>query len=201
MFSRQTIQNWTRRFWSVIGSVSIRTKIIGIILGLVVLLGVGLTVFVRRSLRDAMIHELELLAVSVSRDLASRSTDLILVNNTYALYGLVQETRENYPDIRYILILNENGQPLVHTFGGGLPGGLLEANSSTDTKSYSIFAFDSPDGRILDVAVPIFDGRAGVARVGFSETSITRTVNLVTSQLLLATLLVSTIGIIITTQG
>lgn len=196
MFSRHALQTWARRFWAVAGAVSIRTKILGIILGLVVLLGVGLTVFVRQSLHRALHDELALLAVSAASDLASRSTDLILVNNLYALYELTQETRQNYPDIRYILILDKNGQPLVSTFGNALPAGLLQANQPAPSERYHLFSFNSPEGWVLEAAVPIFDGRAGIARVGFSEASIIRTVNLVTSQLLLATLLVSTIGIL-----
>jgi signal transduction histidine kinase len=196
MVSRQTWLVWKRRFWAVAGAVSIRAKILGIILGLVILLGVGLTAFVRQSLHRAMHSELELLAVSVTSDLASRSTDLILVNNLYALYELTQKTRQNYPDIRYILILDKNDQPLVSTFGNALPAGLLQANQPSPEEPYRLFAFNSPEGWVLDAAVPIFDGRAGMMRVGFSETSITRTVNAVTSQLLLATLLVSTIGIL-----
>ena len=195
MNSGQILKQWAQRFWAIAGSVSIRMKIIGIILGLVILLGVGLTFFVRQSLDKAMSNELETLAVSVARDLASRSTDLILVNNVYALYNLVLETQLNYPDIRYILILDANNQALVHTFGNGLPGGLIEANPLSLDKDYSVYSFNSPDGRVWDIAAPIFDGRAGVARVGFSEASIQRTVNLVTTQLLLATLLVSTIGV------
>ena len=39
MVSRQTWRMWTRRFWAVAGAVSIRAKILGIILGLVILLG------------------------------------------------------------------------------------------------------------------------------------------------------------------
>lgn len=196
MFSRRLLQSWTRRFWAIAGAVSIRTKIIGIILGLVILLGSGLTLFVRQSLHEAMSRELETLAESVTHDLASRSTDLILVNNVYALYDLVQETQRNYPDIRYILILDTNNQALVHTFGSGLPGGLIEANLPSAGERYRAFAFNTAEGRVLDTAVPIFDGRAGVARVGFSEVSIQRTLNMVTTQLLLATLLVSTIGLV-----
>ena len=196
MIGQQTLQVWSQRFWAVAGAVSIRTKILGIILGLVILLGVGLTVFVRQSLHRALHDELKLLAISVTSDLASRSTDLILVNNLYALYELTQETRQNYPDIRYILILDKNGQPLVSTFGNALPAGLLEANFPSPQERYRLFSFYSPEGWVLDAAVPIFNGRAGLVRVGFSETSINRTVNLVTSQLLLATLFVSTIGIL-----
>jgi signal transduction histidine kinase len=44
--------------------------------------------------------------------------------------------------------------------------------------------------------VPIFEGRAGTARVGVSDAQVQQTLNAITGQLLLTTMLVSTIGII-----
>jgi signal transduction histidine kinase len=47
----------------------------------------------------------------------------------------------------------------------------------------------------MDIAAPIFNGRAGVARVGLSEARIASTVQTITAQLLLATAIVSVLGI------
>ncbi|MFO7624655.1 MAG: hypothetical protein R6V73_09915, partial [Anaerolineales bacterium] len=117
-------QPWFDRFWQIAGAVSVRAKITGIILGLVLMLGVGVIPVVRQALHEAMIHELEARAISVAHDLASRSTDLILINNLYALQQLIVETQANHPDIRYVFILDPQGQVLVHTFGDGFPSGL-----------------------------------------------------------------------------
>ncbi len=183
------------RLWQIISAVSIRTKILGIVLGLVVLLGVGTTLVARDTLMYVMEQELELRAISAANDLASRAVDPILVNNLYALHLLTRETQSNYPDIRYAFVLDTTGQVLAHTFDGGFPAGLIEANGPNQAGAYHVAVLETNEGRVWDAAAPIFDGRAGTVRIGFSEAPLRRTIDVTTSQLLLATLLVSAFGI------
>jgi signal transduction histidine kinase len=188
-------QPWLDKLWAIAGAVSVRTKLVGIILGLVLLLGLGITLVVRHSLHQAMLHELEGRAISVTHDIASRSTDLILINNLFALHQLINETQANHPDIRYIFIQDPGGYVLVHTFGEGFPAGLSLAAEYEFGSPHNVRSLNTTDGPVLDVAVPIFEGRAGTARIGFSDMVVRRTVAGVTSQMLLATLLVSTVGL------
>ncbi len=188
-------QPWFDRFWSIAGAVSVRAKITGIIMGLVLLLAAGVILVVRQSLHQAMIHELEARAISVTHDLANRSTDLILINNLYALQQLILETQANHSDIRYIFIVDPDGHVLVHTFGDGFPAGLTSINGPMLEDTHQVSFLDTTEGPVLDVAVPIFGGQAGTARVGFSDLVLRRTMSSVTSQMLLATLLVSTLGV------
>jgi signal transduction histidine kinase len=143
-----------------------------------------------------MVHELEARAISVTHDLASRSTDLILTNNLYALQQLILETQANHPDIRYIFVIDPGGNVLVHTFGDGFPAGLTTVNGPAMEGDHQVSFLDTTEGQVLDVAVPVFGGQAGTARVGFSDLVVRRTMSSVTSQMLLATLLVSTIGLV-----
>jgi signal transduction histidine kinase len=191
----QVWRKWAGIFWNFAGAVSVRTKMVGIILGLVLILGMGITLVVRQTLQRAMLHELELRAISVTHDLANRSTDLILINNLYALHQLIHATQANHADIRYIFIVDEEGYVLAHTFGDGFPAGLTQANSINSVDNYTSRILDTTEGPVLDVAVPVFEGRAGIARIGFSDLLVRRTVSGVTSQILLATLLVSTAGV------
>jgi len=188
-------RSWRERFWSIAGAVSVRTKILGILLGLVSVLGLGITLDMRASLERVMIAELEARAISVAHDLAVRSTDLILVNDLYSLYQLLRDTQINHPDVRYTFILGSDGNVLVHTFGPGFPIVLLEANNVQPEQDYQTTVLQTTEGRVWDVAVPIFAGQAGTARVGFSDSALRRTVGEVTTRLLLNTLLVSTVGI------
>jgi signal transduction histidine kinase len=193
-------QPWFDRFWQIAGAVSVRAKITGIILGLVLMLGVGVIPVVRQALHEAMIHELEARAISVAQDLASRSTDLILINNLYALQQLIVETQANHPDIRYVFILDPQGQVLVHTFGDGFPSGLTSLDEtglagSQQTREQQVNVLTTTEGPVWDVAAPIFGGQAGTARVGFSDLVVQRTMSRVTSQMLLATLLVTSVGL------
>ncbi|MEJ2748637.1 MAG: hypothetical protein P8183_12145 [Anaerolineae bacterium] len=89
---------------------SVRTKILGIVLVLVALLGVGITVQVRIVLQNALVSKLQEQSVSIARDVAARATDLILINDLFALHQLLVETQTNNPDVRYAFIVNEEGE-------------------------------------------------------------------------------------------
>jgi signal transduction histidine kinase len=186
---------WFSRFWAIAGAVSIRTKILGIVLGLVLALGLTVTLQVRSVLTQTMDMQLDEQGISVARDLAARATDLILINNLYALHQLLQDTQANNANVRYAFVVSSQGQVLAHTFGEGFPAGLLDANTATFDAHHHSIILDTDEGQVWDTAVPIFEGRAGIARVGLSEAGLRRTVDGITGQLLLTTVLVSAIGI------
>jgi signal transduction histidine kinase len=184
-----------RRLWDLAGAVSVRTKILGIVLGLVLLLGLGTTVEVRLVSQRALLQRLDEQSVAISRDVGARATDLILVNDLFGLHQLLVETQHNNPDVRYAFILDTGGHVLAHTFGEGMPGGLVEANNVAVGEHHRTALLQTDEGRIWDTAVPIFDGRAGVARLGLSERSVHNTVTILTGQMLLTMILVSSVGV------
>lgn len=183
------------RLWQFISSVSVRTKILGMALGLVLALGLGVTAQVRALLTQTMDVQLEEQSVSVGRDLAARATDLLLVNDLYALQQLLKETQANNINVRYAFVLDPNGHIVAHTFGEGFPLALLDQNPVAASDHHHLVILDTDEGKIWDTAVPIFEGRAGVARVGLAETRVRQAVDTVTGQLLVTTVLVSMLGI------
>ncbi|MFQ5942493.1 MAG: HAMP domain-containing protein [Anaerolineales bacterium] len=189
------LQPLVARFWAIAGAVSIRTKILGIVLSLMLLLGVGVTLQVRSALRRSMQVQLQAESLSIGRDVASRATDPILINDLYGLYRLLQDTLANHADLRYVFILDGKHQLVSHTFGDGFPRGLIEANECADCGSYQAVPVRTTEGVVWDTAVPILDGRAGFARVGLSESSLEEALATVTTQLLVTTVLVSIVGI------
>jgi signal transduction histidine kinase len=192
---RNTFAAILRKLWGFAGAFSVRTKILGIVLVLVALLGVGITVQVRIVLQNALVSQLQEQSVSITRDVAARATDLILINDLFALHQLLVETQTNNPDVQYAFIVDEEGEIIAHTFGSGFPAGLLEANTVSPEAHHETRVLATDQGGIWDTAVPIFDGQAGVARVGLSEESIQATVTTLTSQMLLTTVMVSAVGI------
>ena len=182
-------------FWRFAGAVSVRTKILGIVLVLVVLLGVGITVQVRIVLQNALISRLQEQSVSIARDVAARATDLILINDLYALHQLLAETQANNPDVRYAFVMDSNGEIIAHTFGRGFPIALLTANAIALDDHHRIVELATDEGPVWDTAVPIFDGQAGIVRVGVSVNSVRATVAALTGQMLLTTVMVSAVGI------
>ncbi len=89
------------KFWEIAGGVSVRTKILGIVLTLVLILGVGVTLQVRSTLTFVMTENLKEQSVSIARDVAARSADPILINDLFTLQQLLRNTQINNPDVRY----------------------------------------------------------------------------------------------------
>jgi len=147
------------RFWAVAGAVSVRTKILGIVLGLVLMLGVGVTLQVRTTLRAALSHELQNRGVSITRDVAARSVDLLLTRDLYGVYQLLQDTLANNDDVRYAFIVSPQGEILAHTFGDGFPRELVEVNTVDPAERYHLQKITTEEGVIWDFAVPIFGSR------------------------------------------
>jgi signal transduction histidine kinase len=182
------------RFWAIAGAVSVRTKILGIVLGLVVLLGVGITIQVRAVLSATLTAQLQEQSVSAARDLAARATDLLLLNDLYALHRLLQETQRNNANVSYAFILDTNGNVAAHTFGDQFPLDLLALNAAAPSDHHHTVILETNEGLVWDTAVPVLDGRAGTARVGLSDAGVRQAVQAITGQLILTTILVSLVG-------
>lgn len=179
-----------------ISAVNLRTKILGMVLALVLILGGGVTLQVRATLIHTLMVQLQEESISLGRDLAARSTDPLLINDLYNILQLLRETQTNNPDVRYAFILDRDGRVVAHTFGGGFPVDLDRANAvAADAHHYTVM-IQTEEGSVWDTAVPIFEGKAGTARIGLSEARMRATVAAITTQLLLTTALVSLVGII-----
>jgi signal transduction histidine kinase len=183
------------RLWTLAGGVSVRTKILGIVLALTTVLGLGVTWQVRAVMAQVFIGELENRGQSVLSDLAGRSVDPILLNDTFGLYELLSATVANHPDALYAFVLNPSGQVLAHTFGEqGFPIALFDLNPAPVSGSGHV-RYASEAGRIHDFSTRMLDGRAGSVHLGLSERRLQSVVDTVTGQMLLTTLLVAMTGI------
>ena len=190
-------QSFFDRFWAIAGAVSIRTKLLGLALGLVLLVGIGNTLQNRAVLSRNMEAQLRDQSVSVARDLAARSADPILLNDLLALQDLLIETKSNNTNFRYAFIIDHRGQVIAHTFGEGFPVGLIDLNQVTDLIHHNTILINTDEGLIFDTAVPILNGKAGTARIGLSNAGVQQAVSQVTLQSILFTILVMFFGIIV----
>lgn len=191
------IQKFYQRVWTIAGAVSVRAKILGIVLGFIVLLGVGVMVQSRYALAATMTAQLEEQSVSVSRDLAARAADPILLNDLLGLHDLLNETLANNPNVRYAFIVDERGQVIAQTFEGGFPLDLLTMNSANADEHHHTALIQTDEGFVWDTAVPILDGKIGTARIGLSDDSVQAALSTLTAQLLLTILFVSATGVLV----
>ena len=180
-----------RRFEVALRGVSVRAKIMGIVLGIVLLLGITITLQVRAIMRTTLIRDLEERGASIAGELAVRSTDLVLTSNLFALNELMQDSLTHHQEVRYIFIVDPDDRLLVHSFEGGFPPELLTANLVDSSERYHIEILDTEEGLIWDFAIPILDGQVGELRLGMSETPMKHSIATTTERSLIATALAS----------
>jgi len=148
---------------------SLRSKLLISVFGLVI--GSGLVISLLetnrfgRTLREAAISQGEYLA----QEMALEATNTILVNDLIALQNLLQHHLLSNSTVAYIFIVKD-GQVLAHTFAEGIPADLIAVNAPADSRhgNFKRIVTDRRD-HYLDIAWPIFSGKAGVLRIGFSE--------------------------------
>ncbi len=166
---------------------TLRLKILSAVVGLILLLGLGGTFHARYSLDNISRDQLVKRGQAIARDMAAHSENMILTEDIFGLYELVNSALVNNDDVRYILVTDSQGEPLVHSFPEGLPVGLLAANQPFPDGQQSVRRIPTDEGAIQDVAIPVLEGEAGVVRVGLSEHGLQERVNTLTFQLLALT--------------
>jgi signal transduction histidine kinase len=176
-------------------SFSVRTKILGIILTLTVILGLGVTAQVRGAVTAVLVGELENRGVAVASDIAARSADPILLSDPLTVYEILRDTVSNHPDAEYAFVVGPAGGVVVHTFGDeGFPTALLDAYETPLTEPAQQ-RFESQAGAIHDFQAPILSGSAGAVRLGMNEDRLHSVVNGITIQMLATTVLVALVGV------
>jgi signal transduction histidine kinase len=173
--------------WLLLGRVSIRTKIFGIAVGSVVLLGLAVALQTRFTLQTTLDDQLRQLGLAVARDVSARSADALLTGQLVQMHQILEETIRSYPQVRYVFITDAAGYVVDHTFGPGFPRDLISANKVGPGGQPSIEILSTEEGHILDVAVPILEGHVGTARVGMSYYANRTLLDLATGQILTTT--------------
>jgi two-component system response regulator HydG len=108
-------------------------------------------------------------ARQVAHKLALDAAEQVLINDLVALQRMLDGQLAANPAVSYIFIIRD-GRVISHTFHAGLPVELIAANEVADSETGRIEKIVSEQGgRFLDIAWPIFGGRAGILRIGFSE--------------------------------
>jgi signal transduction histidine kinase len=152
--------------------VSLRLQIILLVVSFTLAVGLGNAFRAHLALDDLAREQFERRSVATALALAAQSTDLLLTNDLFGLYELLNSTLANTPDVRYIMVLDANGSVRVHTFAEGLPRGLIQINTVPPNDPWHTQWFNTEEGLIVDVAAPLLEGQAGTLRLGMSEQAI-----------------------------
>lgn len=182
---------------------SVKTKVLGMIVGLVILMALTSTIILREILVVKLSEDLDRRAISIASDLSSRSVDFTILKDIYSLHNLLLDTTENNPDIEYIFMVDQNLEMIIDTFGQDfkvseelLKANLLEGEKWADGTQQLKF-INTEVGIIHDVVSPIFGGDAGFIRVGLNEKQIYRSIDDVTFIIILSTIFIGMLGFMI----
>jgi DNA-binding NtrC family response regulator/HAMP domain-containing protein len=148
---------------------SLKSKLLAAVLALVIFSGLIIAFLVTQrysaALHKTMVGQAENLAHAVALDAA----DKILINDLVGLQRMLDQQTHSNALVGYVFVIRE-GQVLAHTFEQGVPADLLSANEPVAMDQPHLREIVSVRGEhFLDTAWPIFDGKAGVLRLGFSE--------------------------------
>jgi signal transduction histidine kinase len=175
---------------------SVRTKILGIVVTMTMVLGLGITLQVRSVMSSVLITELDNRGASVASDLAARTADPLLLDDPFEVYEILEDAVKNHPDAEYAYVVQPSGALLVHTFGdSGFPTTLRDLSAGITEDGITHRHFDTASSIFHEFEAPIVDGEYGAVHVGLSESRLLGVVNGVTTQMVITTVFVAIVGV------
>jgi len=119
----------------------------------------------RASLFETMIAQGE----NIAQAIALETVDKVLINDLVGLQKMLEHQMRSHSGLGYLFI-QRGDEILAHTFPGEIPTDLLKANAAASEDQRRIQRIASTEGdHYLDIAWPVFEGKAGVLRLGLSE--------------------------------
>lgn len=148
---------------------TLKSSLLAAIALLVVFSGLAIAFLVTQRYSAALQATLSSQAENLAHAVALEAADRILINDVVGLQKLLDQQMRSNPSLGYLFVVRD-GRILAHTFTKGVPAELVAANQPGSVEKPSFRAIASKSGEpFLDAAWPVFEGKAGVLRVGFSE--------------------------------
>ena len=181
---------WRMVWWLL--SVPIYIKILGIGVVVASVFGATMALYARPMIAQTLysIHEERARASTVA--LASTLERLVVTDDLFMVRQHLDNTMLAFPDVRYGVVYDRRGQPIVHTFDGELPPELRRL--PVRTSASRIVVANDGEGHIFDVTEPIQGGHAGALRIGTSDDVVRQQLDTLTQSVLIALLICMVIG-------
>lgn len=144
------------------------------ITSIVIIFGSVTEYITSKNVKDLLEKEYQRRGVYIVNHLAAESIQPLLLEDYMALRKGFNSIKELDTTILYIFILDPHNNVVFHSFNNYLPLELKMANSSSGNHQVGIkhFKVKGKDEVILDLAMPILNGKLGILRLGISENAI-----------------------------
>lgn len=183
-----------QRVWDVIGAVSIRVKVLGIVIGVILVLGTFVIVQMRDVLDSTLTSSLEEQGIALANTIAQDAGALLASGDLTALRQLLAERRAHYSSeshntlVDYIAVHAANGDEITRDGAAASIDGAVPHDHGGFHVVYLVNG-----GRTIEVRSPIAQND-GLLRLGLSRDIIMQTVDRVTLHLLATTLVMVAVG-------
>ena len=148
---------------------SLKSKLLLLVSALVIGSGLLISLVVTQGYSRSLLEAVTAQAENLAHATALEATDKVLINDLVALQKMLDHQLRSNPSIAYLFILRDD-LILAHTFTKGVPVDLISANEFVPGKNSHFRKITSTTGEhYLDIAWPIFGGKAGFLRLGLSE--------------------------------
>ena len=148
---------------------SLRSKLMISVSALVIGSGVVISLLETRRFSNSLHEAAVTQGEYISRAVALEATNKVLINDLVSLQNLLNYQLDSNPSITYLFVIKDD-QILAHTFTDGIPKKLIGINPPTGNERGNFKRIVNDEGEhYLDIAWPIFSGKAGILRMGLSE--------------------------------
>jgi signal transduction histidine kinase len=138
---------------------------------------------------------LEQKTISIGRSLADTIERPASTEDYYAIRHYLIAAQKSFPEIRYIIARNRDGDIVASTFEKGVPPDLMKFSSPLCPPQCSAKTVGSDEGKIMDISLPIARGYMGSIELGVLDQVVIRKLDSLRSKVLWALFLCATIGI------
>jgi two-component system response regulator HydG len=150
---------------------SLRGKLLLAVSVLVIGSGLLISLLVTQRYSSSLFETMVAQAENMAHAVALEATEKVLINDLVALQKMLDHQIRSNTTLVYLFVVNED-RVLAHTFTQGIPVELIKANGAHEIGQTGFKEIATKQGeRFIDIAWPIFEGKGGVLRLGFSEKS------------------------------
>jgi DNA-binding NtrC family response regulator/HAMP domain-containing protein len=148
---------------------SLKGRLILAVSSLVIISGLSISLLIGERHRSSLLATMTAQGESIALTIALETTDKILINDLAGLQRMVEHQMRSHNQIGYLFI-QRGDEILAHSFPGNVPQNLLKANRPAADGHRRLQKIVSTEGiSYLDIAWPVFEGKAGVLRLGLAE--------------------------------
>jgi two-component system response regulator HydG len=177
---------------------SLKNKLLFAVSALVIFSGILISLIVSQRYSMSLLEAAAAQAENIAHSIVLEATDKILINDMVALQKMLDHHIRSNPPISYLFIVKD-GEILAHTFLKGIPSSLINVNQVKGGDQFRLKEISSTEGdKYLDIAWPIFAGKAGVLRMGYSEEPYRQKLTKLWTQMIGITLVILLLSITIT---